>query len=190
MLASIDIRNTELLKKIKDQFFQNSPILISETLTGQVVNNGIITLGCMAGQHNASIEYLLHEMCHLVEIEDDRMTQPNWGLKFGSDIQTIFGTRVQNFKTTQATHREMRVWAYQQHLHELFGIEKPLLETVSVAKNMNDFCFIRFSLFQGDEPAALNWVESEVKKMMNTFSLARFSSEWTRKTKILSQVSV
>lgn len=164
--------------------------MIKEDLEGQTLDQeGRIILGLKAGPER-SVENLIHEMCHLVEIDDQRMTSYGWGLNYGALIQYIMGQRCQEFVTIQATKREIRCWAYQMNVYKALGINETVSDLVKVAVHMGDWpilCYNDKIGFKGDKEKALKWVEDEVKKAMGIYTFERFESEWFRKMGVLTK---
>jgi hypothetical protein len=174
------------LPEVKTLFFKDSPIIIHENLEGQRVENNILYLGLKAGPE-IHITNLLHEMSHLVEIDDARILSYGWGLKYGSLVQVILGQEYQEFLSTAATEREIRVWAFQHQLQNLLGIDTPIKETVKSAVYLGDWANVAFGdkLNLKCQKKALEWVENQVVEKMKTLTLEFFQNEWTRKNCLL-----
>jgi hypothetical protein len=178
------------LSEVKHLYFKDSPIVIDESLSGQRVRSNILYLGLKAGP-DSHISYLLHEMSHFAEIDDARILESGWGFKYGAFSQIIMGREYREFSSTQATEREIRVWAFQQSLQESLGIKSPIKELVSVAIHLGDWANVAFGDKLGlkSEKKALSWVEAQVKDRMKTFNLDAFQSEWTRKNSLLININ-
>ena len=192
MTSKLSVQDQFILTHIKEQYFNDSPILISESIEGQEVSDTkVITLGLKAGP-SYLVYNLLHEMSHLVEIEDHRMTKPSWGLKYGNLIQIILGQEYQNFTSTQATEREIRVFAYQQHLLNHYQIESSLSDQAKLCTYLGDWANVCYGdkLNHHDKAKALRWVEAQIFEKMKIYTLDRFNQEWDRKQIILKNLAI
>lgn len=108
-----------LFAVIQQRFFRDSPIIVDIHHEGQKVDGGIITLGCRAGP-GINVSNLLHEMSHFVEIDDARIGQPGWGLRYGKYCY-IPGCGWYEQHTGKSIRREMRVGVFQYHLGAELG---------------------------------------------------------------------
>lgn len=114
--------NASALSHLDALFLAGNPVSSRASLEGARIDAEGIVLGMRAGPFS-DISNLVHEMCHLVEIDDDRMTMRNWGLHSSSRLaaaasgQPWFGP-----VTDQALRREMRVWAYQWNVSMALGL--------------------------------------------------------------------
>lgn len=73
-----------LLKEINRRYFRDNPVRFKMRFEGQgLTDNNLYLLGGRAGPIDCiSIEYLLHEMCHLAEREKDKLIEKpasSWG---------------------------------------------------------------------------------------------------------------
>lgn len=188
MKLKIMLNNEEqlLLKKVEELFFKDSPIKIAESLEGQSVHNGL-SLGLRAGP-SCLVSNLTHEMSHLAEIDQSRILLPNWGLKYGQ-AQEILGRVYYEFSTTQATEREIRVFAYQQNLHNFLGIKSTPQEFSKLGEYLGDFAVVAYGdkLNLKSREKATQWIESQIIEKMKTFTLEKFMSEWNNKNQLLNQ---
>ncbi len=139
---------------------------------------------------------VLHEISHIVEIDDKRCHLPDLGLKWGDLKQVILGKEYQEFTTWQASQREIRVFAIQRHLVEhykpqdkyakyatLTHYENEVCNTIT--RFMDDSCFIprkgRGSFDQKKYPAIKAMLREEYAK--HTFE--SILGEWNRKMAII-----
>jgi len=84
----------------------------------------------------------------------------------------------------------MRVWAYLINLLKLFGIDTTIKDLTDSAKYLPDWAILLFGPahgFNGDEAAALGYVETEVARLSQFYTTERFEQEWIRKMKLLSE---
>ncbi len=82
-----------LLKEINRRYFRDNPVRFKMKFEGQgLTDNNLYLLGGRAGPIDCiSIEYLLHEMCHLAEREKDKLIEKpssSWGFSLGKFWQT------------------------------------------------------------------------------------------------------
>lgn len=98
----------------------DGPFRASRTVEAvRVEDDGTLTLGWRAGPSEEAGN-LLHEMAHLLEIDDRRLGKPGWGLKVAKVV--ILGRPYIEPRTFQCTLREIRVMGRQKVLHEAAGI--------------------------------------------------------------------
>jgi hypothetical protein len=86
---------------------------------------GIVICGRSTWLESAKPELgnVFHEMAHLIEIDDRRVRQPNWGIRLGKWVPWA-GTPMGGFydmTSTQAIQREVRVMAIQAVVTEHCG---------------------------------------------------------------------
>jgi hypothetical protein len=176
-----------LFKRINDEFFNNSKIAINYEIEGQAILNGQIHLGSKAGPSN-NVSNLIHEMCHLVEIDDNRLTAPNWGFKYGTE-QSIMGKSFSTYNSIPCIEREIKVWAYQQNLHNLFNIKSTPLEFAKLIVYLGDFPMLAFGeKYQlNSQSKAIEWTESKIIETMKINSIDAFNLEWKRKINLLNE---
>ena len=117
-----------LLKEINRRYFRDNPVRFKMKFEGQgLTDNNLYLLGGRAGPIDCiSIEYLLHEMCHLAEREKDKLIEKpasSWGFSLGKFWQ-INNQSGWECSTDQAVLREARVWSYQLSLARALYQEK------------------------------------------------------------------
>lgn len=118
--------------RLMAEFFDGVPTRAVKDLQGMKIINGVPIFGMAAGP-SRSVTHLLHEICHFVEIDEARMCSPMWGLRFPREQSFVSfnGYRSTWFepKTTQATERELRVFAMQEAMHIYLDVP-PIREKV------------------------------------------------------------
>ncbi len=192
---------TILPEKLKE-LFKNSPLIISDDIEGQRLDdNGDVVIGTRCGPLYNNLEALCHEMCHFVEIDERRMGQFKWGMKFGTGtgLYNRF-QEIRDFNTAQATKRELRVLAFQYNLQVYLGIQKEtLVEHCSAMEYMPDFyCVLSDKELLNDaelpDLGAMGYTHSKktlfliewtVKKYLEVYTLEKFLSEWHRRNEIM-----
>lgn len=116
----------DLPESLKD-VLKNIPIVVSDKIMGHDINEkGEVVLGLRCGPLSFDVCALLHELCHLVEIEPvSRIKQKNWGLHFKKEVYVPgrYARICPEPETNQATLRELRVLAYQVNLVKGLGCE-------------------------------------------------------------------
>lgn len=174
-----------LLSHLDALFFAGNPVSARMTLEGSRIDAGGIVLGMRAGPVS-EIANLVHEMCHLVEIDDSRMTVRNWGLHSTGYLAAIAAGRPWFGPTTdQALRREMRVWAYQWNVTAALSLpgEKGIAELVRPAVFVDGFMN-----FPGEtEKDRLAAIAQEVEAMLPEYSFDRFCEEWARRMPVIRQ---
>jgi len=63
---------------ILESLIDGEHILVKEDLEGQNVVDGSVVLGMKAGP-SICVDNACHEMAHLIEIDEARITSVNWG---------------------------------------------------------------------------------------------------------------
>lgn len=178
-----EIDNPKLLDTLKAEFFTSSVVRAELSLEGQRIKDNAIVIGCRAGP-SLIVTALIHEMCHLVEIDRPRMNQFGWGLSHGKywEIGSHSGYE---FHTNQSVLRECRVWAFAKNVQDAFGIQEDLEEVVSSATYLGAFHFMPG---KGDKEK-LKSVANEVKKGLPKYTFELFKKEWRERMEYLERES-
>jgi hypothetical protein len=191
--------------KLEKEFLNTNFVQYEEGFQGQnVFEDGTIIIGNRAGSINWPGSYLIsnlvHEMAHLVEIDDARMRCDGWGLKVPE--VWVFNRICCEPTTRQITEREIRVTAYQVNVLDYLGEENSVDDIVSSLDYLPDTCYV--PLEDGREPYGDNykvvqaeninikesqqrWRVNEVNRLRKEYTLERFISEWHRKIKWLNE---
>jgi len=155
----------------------------------QDVDKGTLILGEKEGPA-FSFHALLHEMCHLVEIDDERICYRGWGLRIPYTF--VLGQTCVEPKTLQATEREMRVLAYQMNLTEHLGY-KFQDRSITSLEYLYDFWDVGWTHarryirrgYQVREEKTKSWLCKQVYKLRDVYTYKRFELEWERKVGLL-----
>jgi len=191
---------------ILDTYFQDSPIRIGERAEGNPVEDGILTLGMRAGPQ-ICLTNLIHEMCHLVEIDDERMLISGWGLR---TPEVYVPGRYSHMASVpiswQPIKREVRVIALQWQLQQSIGITGTKREALSAMEYMPDWCNVPCG--RPENYDEMEWEERDVirptftenrfallEKYMDEciagkYTLTFLNEEWKRKTDLLRRAQV
>jgi len=177
--------NKPFAKNVWDLLWKpvKSPIQVVVELQGNnITEDGKLQVGCRAGP---SIEawHFCHEVCHFVEIDDERMLMQNWGLRVPE--KWVIDRFVCEPETLQATERELRTLAYQWHLHKLLNIKSTPAAMVSALVYMPDFWLVPGGWSKNDEKR-LKWCADRMMDLTKDFHLDRFMAEWKRKNALLN----
>ena len=170
----------ESLELVKEKFFQNSLIEISNSLEGNKFQDEKLVLGCRAGP-SMSVDNLLHEMAHLIEIPDERIRISGWGMTY-PEVE-VLGQFFREPQTIQGLRRELRVFAIQKHLFEMAGIpttESYWSEKAKICEWLQDFILI-----PSPREDRLRWCMDEMKKYYSSYSVSFLEIEWNRKNNLL-----
>lgn len=177
------------LKLIHDKFFKNNPIKYKEKFEGQGIDDDRYILGLMAGP-SCELQNLIHEMCHLVEIDKKRLIKKpksSWGLSLGKywQIGTQWGYEPQ---TDQSVQREMRVWAYQHAISNALSLEEgSTKELVKSATWLDAFFIYRYQTVKvNTDFEALSIMASQVEELSNIYNYDRFCQEWHDRMKLIA----
>lgn len=179
----------KLFRSIKDRWFTGNPVKLSINFEGQ----GITPLGHyqLGGRAGPAIdpEHVLHEMAHLVELEQDRLlARPTggWGLRHGKAWQ--IGDRSGFYpQTTQQVDREARVWAYQASLMRELDLPMRFDKLVVSAVYLPAFSNCRY--FRGafrTERQTLAALARRVSHLHgSTHTFEKWEQEWNRRMELL-----
>lgn len=194
----------EAIIKLEKEFLNTNFIQYEEGFEGQkVLDDGSIVIGNRAGPSSYSesfqITNLVHEMAHLVEIDDLRMRCSSWGLKLPKIW--VYDRMCVEPRTNQITCRELRVIAYQVNVLDYIGEENSVDGITSSLVWLADTCYV--PLEDGSMPYAegrthkldydeikasqQRWRVNEVNRLRKEYTLERFISEWHRKIKYLNE---
>lgn len=194
----------EALIKLEKEFLNTNFVQFEEGFQGQnVLEDGTIVIGNRAGPttwaDSFKIDNLIHEMAHLVEIDDARMRCHGWGLKVPEVF--VFNRMCCEPTTKQITERELRVMAYQLNVMDHIGVECDTDDAVRALENLADTAFVPIEdgrqPYDGDykdiqaeginiKSSQQKWRVNEVNRLRKEFTLERFIFEWKRKIEWLS----
>lgn len=176
--------------KLFDTFFAaNCPVIVEEDMEGQRIEENRLYLGMRAGPSQC-IRFLIHEMAHLVEIDDARMLVRGWGLHLPKIyIPGRYSHMVPVPITHQASLRECRVIALAWHLQNFLGIKESAREMVGSLEYMPDYENVvpyetGMSLNEIDN-LRMNFLANKVIEYANKYSITFFVIEWFRKMELL-----
>lgn len=123
-----------ILREILMDWFLDRPVEAQFGVEGQAVEDGQLILGLRLGPVRGSVESgLLHEMGHLLEINDARILRWGWGFYYGPE-QEIMGRTIAEPRTSQGVWRELKVIAYQKHLSDYYGMPLDLFRAVGALR--------------------------------------------------------
>jgi len=176
--------------QVRKDYFGNSkfPIQIKVNLEGQGLDeNGNFVIGCMAGP-SCELANLFHEMGHFAEREIPKLKRKppsSWGYTFGKYYQ--IGQHSGYEPTTdESVKRELRIWAFQWHLENKYGIATSIKEMISAVVYMPAFIYYPMNGGYRPEPERLTLALEEVTRLsQTTFSLEAFDLAWFERIKAL-----
>jgi hypothetical protein len=126
-----------LLPLVQALFPAEVPIRLVLRREGMSINDKWeMELGMRAGP-GLSIGNLLHEIGHLIDIDDARASKWNWGLFYPE--QEVFGRLYPQPITPKGAVRECHVIAWQMVLAEMIGLPFDPMEWVSSLQWLTDF---------------------------------------------------
>lgn len=187
MFTQLSPTDTAVLARVRDEFFATSVIGIDTTKhdTQWLDERGRLMFGVWAGPA-ARVSNLLHEMAHFVEIDERRMGKRGWGLRLPKMhyIPGPYGGSTWCEPTTmQITAREIRVIAYQHHLHVHLGIEPWRKLLPDLLPFLPDW----YNVPGRRDGSRQRWVWSLYDRLIASprYSLAAFQAEWARRNDLL-----
>lgn len=199
MYKASEWMNTPIQGNLLEMFFKDSPIVIDWEFHGTqkiIYKNERpkqLVLGAWAGPRQC-ITHLMHEMAHLVEIDDKRILKHGWGLKTPEEyIPGRYGHFASIPVTAQPSLRECRVIAMQWQLQNYLGIEESPRDAISALKYMPDWCNIphipyneKYSNGIQVEESRYNFLEKNMLEYAaGKYTLKYFMEEWVRKNNLL-----
>lgn len=179
--------NSPQQDQLMEIYFKDSPIVVDwDFHHSQKVEDGKLVLGPWAGPSQC-ITNVIHEMGHLVEIDDARILAHGWGLHV--PMTECLGREYPNPVTPKACMREVRVFAMQWQLQNFLGIKTEIRELVRLNRFLPDFCFVPKEGEQEgesyDEPR-LRYLERRLLEYVKgKYTLEFFNREWSRKNELL-----
>lgn len=201
---------------LMDRFFKDSPIIVNfdffntqtvftpehphKTLleeyqrTTAIDGKPRLVFGAWAGPQ-CCITNVIHEMGHLVEIDDARILSYGWGLRMPQQYIPGRYARMCPIPTTyKATLREVRTMVLQWQVQNMLGIDETPREILQALKFMPDFGYIPHMLDDSKEheykeydEGRFDYLEKQFHIYMETYTLAHFHTEWVRKNELLRQ---
>ena len=188
-------------KRVLAEFFQDSPIQVSSDVEGMKVFDNVLFLGMRAGPWRC-LTNLIHEMSHLVEIDDARVLKHGWGFTTPQIYMPGRHSYMASAPVSiQPIRREVRVIALQWQIQNELGIHVNKRETLSALKFMPDWCNVPSGLPGGyfdlpwEEQAKITVHTNEFRFaylqaymdecMSGKYNLSFFHTEWKRKNELL-----
>lgn len=168
----------------------NPTIQIDWNASQKYCKDGCVYLqGSAASGLEPDVDTAIHELAHLIEIDDLRMTLPiGWGFKYGKWIDCIYNRQGGWYerKSKQHIEREARTWAIQYQLSQYFGIDKTVCETVNSAIYLPDF-YVWYGI---EDKEAIQTFAVEVENLIPSYPLEKILSELRRKQEFISSLVV
>lgn len=154
-------------------FATQDTVYIDETVEGNRPIGSKLALGTRAGP-SKDFSNALHEMAHLLEIDDARCHLPGWGLKNTSRLGQ--GPRYQKIA------RESRVWGIQVKLSQMTKIDYSIDEMASLSLWFDDIYGIPNVNTSADAPSIVKeWILEESLK----WTPERILQEWHKKCEVV-----
>jgi hypothetical protein len=187
-----------LNKIVQELGLDSGPIQVKRTIGGQRIDtDGTILIGSVSGPVKDCPDALCHELGHFVEVEEGRLGIYGWGLSLREIY--VMGQRCVDVHTRQVTERELRVHAYQAHLHEYFKVKETIESCVESLRWLPDH--MNIPLEDGSMPFAdgspnyrlkdiersrYRWKMNRLEELKETYTLDRFFSEFKKRKEILN----
>ena len=187
-------KDEALLNAINERYFTSPRVVPVIGLEGQRVTERAVELGLRAGP-SLTIEALLHEMAHLVEIDDQRCTSHGWGFNYGKEV-VVAGQSFFEFSNDASVRRELRVWAFQYALGTAVGayegFDAYAAEVGDTARHLALSALCHFLGRLGLEDGPFDFrvkvgVVAELRRLTQdeSYSAAAFDKEWNRKLALI-----
>lgn len=189
--------NQQLNQLIQKYFSPHNEVIVKKKLQGQKVVDNRYVIGMRAGPlTNINIDNLLHEICHLVEIEEERLVKrptSSWGLNPGKFWQIGSNWGYETF-TDDQVKREQRVWAYQLSLNSNINNQttniNDSLNLVSSARFLNAWTYYQpFEIKTYKDEDRIKKLAEETFDMSNTeeYSYDKWLEEWNKRINKLKE---
>lgn len=145
------------------------------------------------GSPVAELEMLVHEMCHMVEIDDARCTIPGWALGTGKWTYIPgHGEVSEGMRTTKAIEREIRVMGFQVVLCKHYGFSYDTYELAKLMKWIDGIQFYypprrkrgKMSYTELEE-YAVRHIQDRIEAQAQQVTMDQFRQEWARKMDLL-----
>jgi len=187
--------NQQLNQLIRKYFAPHNEIIVKKNFEGQKIIDNRYLIGMRAGP-SQDIDNLLHEMCHFVEIEEERLIKrppSSWGLSPGKFWQIGSNWGFETF-TDDQVKREQRVWAYQLSLHsninnQIANVDDSL-NLVSSARFLNAWTYYQpFETKTYKDEDRIKKLAEETLVMSNTeeYSYDKWLDEWNKRINKLKE---
>jgi hypothetical protein len=183
------------LQRLKAEFLSKTKAVryVPGLQAQRIGPDGTILIGNRVGSLTRDTD-LVHEMCHLVEIDDARMRLHGWGLHYPTVV--VAGQVCQEPTTMKMVARELRVIAYQANILAYIGATVSVRHLVSSMKFMPDFFYVPLEdgrnkweakdiAYRDKDASQLRWCKNRVETLRAEFTTDRFLSEWNRKIALL-----
>lgn len=186
------------LALIKTDFFNEYSSLIDIKIEDSQndYRNGKLRLSARVA-YTSELFNLIHEIAHLIEIDDARCYLPDWGLMTGK-YNEYFGI-FEGVNTNQSIEREIRVLGIQCALSDYYDIdEEHLLKGKSVYRYMAEliqyidgFYFYQPKNKELSQKARNNYafikIAKRIQKEELKWDINKIKLEWNRKMGILKE---
>lgn len=178
---------------IGELFTDRTAVRFDKYLDGvQLVGeDGVLILGWQIVTDKFDVGALCHELCHFVEIDEPRMSSEGWGFKYPNPQYmpgSYGGSSWFEPKTMSITARELRVLAFQHHVHDHFGMHTWRDDVPKLMRWLPDNYNVPGSGNNHDGSRA-RWIIAHYDRLVASrrYTYDRFVSEWWRRNDILSR---
>lgn len=157
-----------------DEFLKNNPVEIVNEYSDTSIyssSTGKFNIAAKIFEHD-TLEYIIHEMGHVAEIQDpERLLQQSFGFK-GS------------FKIIPAIHTELRVFAYEHAIYKHIKGRSPLSTLLSNIHSIKEYAVDgdEYSIFQINKI-----IKKEFPKYKKIYNIDKFQIEWNKKMEFLKE---
>lgn len=191
-----DLIDRKVLARIQTDFFEGHEdvIFLAERAEGYWERDGRMRMGCRSGPV-LELDATLHEIGHMVEIDDDRCGISGWRLRYGRLIHVPGHDPFhEEFKTAQPIEREIRVLGVQACLHDHYGIPYDALGAATSMAFIDSFWYLHYvdykpsgTTYRDHEKIAIAVIMNRIEDEKTKHTFEAVHREWTRKMGILRQ---
>lgn len=171
-------------KKLRDLFVPGVVEYDPDVEGQRIRDSGAVALGSRCGPDAFDLPALIHEMAHLVEIDDRRVTHYGWGLRITTCV-VVANRRYEEPVSIQAVRRELRVLAFQANVQYAVGMHRGTDDLVRGLTFVPGFTLVS----AWSDAERLVWCAGQIERMrhLDAYSYESFEREWHRKVGVIQR---
>ena len=160
---------------------KSDPIQVTD-IEGLRYHDTYLEIGRRAGPDKDDSN-AVHELAHFIEMEDNRIGKPLWGMRFNEGTYIPEYSAIVNVEFTTLKHmeRECRVWAIQYILmNQLFNMPVSIKELASSSPYLPDVWWLI-----GDDKKITRHAVQLIRNYIEKYSLQGIKDKYQHKIKLL-----